>query len=174
MYSMQVGVLLELFCFTIAVALRVQREIKERERLNQALLEKQAEMEAKDLRLKKKEDLQLALQANGEKHPSEFAQKVLAAIGLHLSDPMFGVEELAKAMHLSRVQLHRRVTEETGETASHLILQARLTKATHLLLHTDLPIAQIAWDCGVSEQGYFAKVFKKETGKSPRELRKKE
>ncbi|MBE5920000.1 MAG: helix-turn-helix domain-containing protein [Pseudobutyrivibrio ruminis] len=49
----------------------------------------------------------------------------------------------------------------------------RLKKASALLTETRLPISDIAVNCGFSNQGRFAKIFKEEYGSFPLEYRRK-
>ena len=47
----------------------------------------------------------------------------------------------------------------------------RIEQATFLLDSTDLPITQIATECGFWESSYFTKVFKKYKGTTPKRHR---
>jgi signal transduction histidine kinase/DNA-binding response OmpR family regulator len=47
----------------------------------------------------------------------------------HFADENFGIEQLHLARHVSRVQLHRKLTALTGQSAAHFIRTFRLEKA---------------------------------------------
>jgi transcriptional regulator GlxA family with amidase domain len=49
----------------------------------------------------------------------------------------------------------------------------RLKKAQSLLLDSTQSITAVAFDCGFSDPGYFARVFKQGFGMSPQEWRVK-
>ncbi len=49
--------------------------------------------------------------------------------------------------------------------------QMRISKASSLLLYSNLPISKISTMCGFSDSNYFASVFKKVIGISPSEFR---
>ena len=81
-------------------------------------------------------------------------------------------EEIASRMCISRTHLNRKVKSITGGTTSDLVLSYRIAKAKELLLSTDLPIWEVAEQCGISDPAYFSTLFKKAVGKSPVQLRK--
>ncbi|MBV8390100.1 MAG: helix-turn-helix transcriptional regulator [Mucilaginibacter sp.] len=49
----------------------------------------------------------------------------------------------------------------------------KLKKAKELLQDTGISISSVAIDCGFSDPGYFARVFKQEFGVTPNEWRTK-
>ena len=81
-------------------------------------------------------------------------------------------EEIASRMCISRTHLNRKVKSITGGTTSDLVLSYRISKAKELLLTTDLPVWEVAEQCGISDPAYFCTLFKKAVGKSPGQLRK--
>jgi hypothetical protein len=60
----------------------------------------------------------------------------------------------------------------TGVTLTEYIRNKRLHHAAHLLRTTNLQVQTIATHCGITDLQYFSKLFKKETGKTPKEYRK--
>lgn len=74
---------------------------------------------------------------------------------------------------MSHSQLHRKLEALTNCSPYRFIRLVRLQKAKTLLTNSTLSIAVIALDCGNSDPGYFARVFKQEYGVSPQELRNK-
>lgn len=61
--------------------------------------------------------------------------------------------------HLMKEQLDRTFTEQLG--------QYRIDHARERLIRTSLSIAEIASECGFSDQSYFCKVFHRYTGMTP-------
>lgn len=61
--------------------------------------------------------------------------------------------------------------QETGENLTLYIAGKRMEKAKELLGREDINIAEVAFMVGYDDYTYFSKVFKKHTGKSPREYR---
>ena len=90
----------------------------------------------------------------------------------HLSEAITA-QDIAKFLYLSRPYLSRKFIEETGESLTNFILKAKTEEAKRLLLYTDRTTAAIGMYLGFSSQGHFARVFKKYTGISPREYRRR-
>lgn len=51
------------------------------------------------------------------------------------------------------------------------LTQRRLEYALHLLLTSDLPVAQVAEACGFGDASYFGKRFRKQMGLTPSQYR---
>jgi AraC family L-rhamnose operon regulatory protein RhaS len=92
---------------------------------------------------------------------------------LVLSDLAYGwtVEEMAERLHLSRSVLSEKLRAETGYSPMELLNRLRIEKARTLLRSSGENITSIALECGFSSSQYFASVFKKMEGVSPREYR---
>lgn len=108
----------------------------------------------------------------GQQH-DDFINQALAAIGRHFGDADFGPDELARALCISRTGLYSKLTALTGSSAGALINQVRLEKAQELLLHTDLPIKDIAYRVGYNSPDYFGRTFKERFCATPRAYRNK-
>lgn len=89
----------------------------------------------------------------------------------HIDVPAFGVEELARALAVSRTQLHRKLTQTTGHSAGRFIRDIRLSEAKKRLQQTNHPISEIAYQCGFNDPNYFARLFRQEEGMTPTEFR---
>lgn len=79
----------------------------------------------------------------------------------------------ADKLCLTPKYLSRLVKEKTGRTAKEIILNFVILQARTMLLGTDLNIQQISDTLHFPSQSVFGKFFKKATGLSPREYRKK-
>ena len=90
----------------------------------------------------------------------------------HLDEPDFSVEDLSRAVGMSHSQLHRKMVALTGHSTQKFVRNLRLCKAKELLRQTDLTVAEIAYQTGFSEPGYFTKVFVTEFGATPTEWRR--
>lgn len=96
-----------------------------------------------------------------------FLDRLTAVIGQHLDDTDFTVEILAEAVHMSRVQLHRKLRALTNKTATTFIRDVRLTKAAELLATGEQTVTQVAYAVGFDNLSYFAKVFQEQYGVLP-------
>ena len=80
---------------------------------------------------------------------------IASAVGVHL-------------VHLSR-EFHRYNQCTVGE----LIRRRRVEHACHLLVHTDVSLAEIALSCCFSDQSHFSMMFKRHMGITPAKFRKR-
>jgi len=82
------------------------------------------------------------------------------------------VEDLALEAGLSKYHLIRRFGEVKQMTPGQYLTKVRIEKAFELLLHTDIPIKEIALKVGYMNDNYFNKAFRKVVGVSPGRFRK--
>jgi AraC-like DNA-binding protein len=83
------------------------------------------------------------------------------------------VDEICKAIGISRIQLYRKVKALLGCNVNDYILSVRLHKAKYLLNETEMSIAEIADKVGFSSAAYFSTVFKSKFIVTPSEFRDK-
>ncbi len=76
----------------------------------------------------------------------------------------------ANEMHLSVKSLSKKVKDKLNVTLSQLIRQ-ELIKTAKLLLHTDIPIKEIAFQLGFEETNHFSSFFKHYANQTPTEFR---
>jgi AraC-like DNA-binding protein len=81
---------------------------------------------------------------------------------------------LARSAHLSVNHLLRLFKEATGQSPIDYLVRFRINKARELVAGTDLAITEIGFRTGFSDSNYFTRQFKKVTGFSPREYRKRQ
>ena len=77
------------------------------------------------------------------------------------------LDEVARECNLSVSQFGRTFKRTTGVTPHRWLVQRRLERAKDLLLRSSLPLAEIALDCGFSEQSHFTRTFTRLVGTSP-------
>jgi AraC-like DNA-binding protein len=63
------------------------------------------------------------------------------------------------------------VRRRTGRTVQEWIIERRMAEARTLLEQTNLPVAEVARRVGVSDPGYFSRLFSRIHGISPRKWR---
>ncbi len=106
-------------------------------------------------------------------HDAASVERAQLLIAAHLSDPSFGVAELAARMRLSPRHLSS-LFARLNTTTSQAILEARLSLARRLLLdpvNARRQISSIALACGFDDQSYFARCFRRGVGVTPRKFR---
>ncbi|MEW4427657.1 response regulator [Paenibacillus pabuli] len=97
--------------------------------------------------------------------------KVQKYIEDHLSHGL-SLDELGKVAHLHPVYLSKLFKQETGENVSNYISKKRLERASHLLLDSELRIADISQMVGYKKNQYFIQLFKEEFGVTPYQYRR--
>lgn len=101
-------------------------------------------------------------------------ERLMEAVIENLNNPKFSVEDLAEAVGLSRVQLHRKLKILTGNSTSEFIRNIRLKQAAMLLKEKKVNISQIAYLVGFTNPNLFSIAFKKFYGCSPSEYADRE
>jgi signal transduction histidine kinase/ABC-type sugar transport system substrate-binding protein/AraC-like DNA-binding protein len=102
----------------------------------------------------------------------QFVADFSEIIEKNIDNENFIVEDICKAMGISRMQLHRKVKAILDSNVSDFILSKRLKKAKQLLLNENLTISEITYLVGFSSPNYFSTVFKSKFGISPSEFKK--
>lgn len=83
------------------------------------------------------------------------------------------VQDVAKNLNINRNYLSKIFKQQTGFTLINYLANLRFKKAAKLLSSTNLPFSEISILCGFSDPVSFSASFKKFSGFSPREYRKK-
>lgn len=99
----------------------------------------------------------------------KFLLKFTRYVEDNIENPNLSIEELSKAMFVSRGTLYVKILSFTGETPVEYVRSLKLNKAISLLQKNDLKISQIAYSVGFSNPNYFARAFKAKFNVSPSE-----
>lgn len=99
-----------------------------------------------------------------------FIKKMVAYIEENISKSDLTVESLASHFFLSRSQLYRKTKALTGVPVNEVIRKIRLEKASEMIKAGKGNISEISFKVGFSSPSYFAKCFKEEYGKPPKEV----
>lgn len=83
------------------------------------------------------------------------------------------LNEVANTVHLNPTYLSHVFHKETGITFSEYLMSCRINKAKELLIHSNTKVKEIGALSGFSDHRNFIKMFKKITGMTPQEYRKK-
>lgn len=102
-----------------------------------------------------------------------FMQCVVEFVEQHIDNSDLSVTELAAKLNVSKSGLNRKLKSLLGVAPKEFINKARMNRAVALLHHSDLPVKEIAYRCGFSDQNYFGKCFRAAMGVSPSEYRQK-
>lgn len=97
-------------------------------------------------------------------------QKVLIQINLDLSADL-SLKNLAEYLNVNASYLSYLFHKETGCTLTNYVNQKRMEYAAWMLSSTQLPISTIAQHCGILDDNYFTKLFKKQYDITPTQFR---
>lgn len=81
------------------------------------------------------------------------------------------LEQLASVFHYNTSYLSRLIKKNTGQTLLDILTNLKMSKASDLLLHTNLKIEEIAALSGYQSVDHFSRLFKKTCGTSPQKYR---
>ena len=117
--------------------------------------------------------LRVSLEREGHPRPSSRgglapwqARRVIAYIESNIS-LSFCVADLAGIVQLSISRFSHAFKVSFGQPPLVYVKVRRMRHAQAIMLSTREPLAQIALDCGMSDQAHFSRVFRKVVGISP-------
>mgnify|MGYP001812655166 FL=1 len=84
----------------------------------------------------------------------------------HLGEPLT-MGDLAAQVDLSPRTLNRRFRQATGMSPQAYLQGLRINHARELLKHSNLAVAEIAWQLGLQDASYFSQLFRRHCGMSP-------
>ena len=90
---------------------------------------------------------------------------------LALENIIYTTQEVANKMRMSRSKLNHKINTLTGKSVGSYLKHIKIESAKKMLKNSSLQINEIAFKIGYSEPSLFSKVFKKETGVSPKSFR---
>ena len=103
------------------------------------------------------------------KADEEFLGKLHDFINDNLTNQELDVEQLARAMNMSRPTFYRKIKEVSDLTPNELMNLTRLKKAAELLVEGQHKIYEIADITGFASQHHFARSFQKQFSMTPTE-----
>jgi AraC-like DNA-binding protein len=96
--------------------------------------------------------------------------EVFDVIEQRFAEPL-SLRGVARSVGITPGYLTTLVRRRTGRTVGDWITERRMVRARQLLADTDLPVNDIARLVGLSDPGYFARVFRRNNGVTPRAWR---
>lgn len=118
--------------------------------------------------------LNIALDFRENKKNNKYGDIIVKAreyINRHYAESNLTLNSVAGYVNVSPSHFSTIFSQETGETFIEYLTNARIKKAMELLKTTSLKMTEIAFEVGYNEPHYFSQLFKKVTGKSPKNFR---
>lgn len=98
---------------------------------------------------------------------NEFLQRLIEVVEANLDNEAMDADAFARAVFISRSQLHRKISALTGLSLSEFVRNHRLDRARDMLIQREGSISEIAWRTGFPNAKYFSTCFKERFGKTP-------
>jgi AraC-like DNA-binding protein len=96
-----------------------------------------------------------------------FLGEVNKCIEANISDDKFDANSLSRLMHVSRIQLYRKLKPLIKQSPADYIRSLRLQRAKELLETTDLRVSEVAFQTGFQSPSHFTQVFIQNYGVRP-------
>lgn len=109
------------------------------------------------------------------KLPKNLSREVFAAVQFiaNHSHESIGIDDVAAHVGKSRAYLTRQFRARLGKSINACITETKVRDAKRFLRYSDLSLGEIANALAFASQAYFQSVFKKQTGMTPGEYRKR-
>ncbi|MBP6827263.1 MAG: response regulator, partial [Saprospiraceae bacterium] len=75
----------------------------------------------------------------------DFLRRMLDAVEKHMDESEFSIDDLARTMAMSRIQLYRKLKALTGETPNSFLRSIRLKRAAQLLATHRFQVSEVAY-----------------------------
>ena len=99
-------------------------------------------------------------------------QKLIAFLNTKYTSRL-SLEDIASFMAMNPTAFCRYFKNNTGKTLGQYIMEMRISYACKLLSWTDMPVGQIAYECGYDNMAHFDRYFKTVTSQTPSAYQKK-
>ena len=86
-------------------------------------------------------------------------------------DKSIDLSDVSKIANMTEVSFSRFMKTQTGVGFIDSLLDIRMAHASRLLIDTNQPISEIAYNCGFNNISNFNRLFKKKKGCTPKEFR---
>lgn len=97
----------------------------------------------------------------------KYLDKAIATVEKFIDDPTFTVEQYAKEMFDSRVQLYRKLKGLTGLSPNEFVRNIRIKRAAEILIKEGITVGEVMYRVGFSNRSYFNRCFRQVYDTSP-------
>lgn len=101
----------------------------------------------------------LAVEKNEQNDAFAFKQ----LIEIHIKEKQ-RISDYTELLHINRIALNKAVKNQFNVTATHLLKQRLLIEIKDYLIHSNVTVAEIAYQLNFSEPNHLMRFFKKQTG----------
>ncbi|SDC54851.1 two-component system, response regulator YesN [Paenibacillus sp. UNCCL117] len=105
------------------------------------------------------------------RYSSNAVSRAIRYIEEHYAEQL-SLQQVASHVHLNAAYFSHLFKKETGRSFVNFLIDVRMDKAKLLLSNTNLNVTEVSGKVGYDLPNYFAKLFKINTGLTPKEYRK--
>lgn len=105
-----------------------------------------------------------------ESQKNELVEQVIEYLEYHYAEEM-NLNDIANEFFVAPNYLYKKFKEKKDMTVMQYLENIRMHKAEELLRNTNISVTAVAGMTGYNDSNYFARIFKKNYGLSPREFR---
>ncbi len=98
---------------------------------------------------------------------NQFLVKVKDVVLQNIDNSEYRIDQLERALNLSKMQLYRKLKALTGMSPTIVVRDIRLNEAAKLLKQGELNVSEIAYAVGFNDPSYFTRAFKEKFGVAP-------
>lgn len=114
---------------------------------------------------------EMAVQSEMDEISDRFLAKLEQMVFENISDPNFGVKDMAFRIGISVSVLYRKLRSLKGTTVNEFVKKIRMERAMKLLEAGIYPVNEVAASIGYEDSKYFSREFRKFFGKTPMEVK---
>lgn len=112
------------------------------------------------------------IEVNRDRKISEEAMILKSYIDMHTEENI-SIKALSKLIFRSESQTIRIFRQNFNKTPYDYLLENKINRAKTIILNTNMSIKETAYHLGFADEHYFSGIFRKKTGFSPTEYRKR-
>jgi AraC-like DNA-binding protein len=114
---------------------------------------------------------EMSVQSELDGISGRFLSKLEQMVFENISDPNFGVKDIAFRIGISVSVLYRKLRSLKGITVNEFVKKIRMERAMKLLEAGIYPVNEVAASIGYEDSKYFSREFRKFFGKTPMEVK---
>jgi transcriptional regulator GlxA family with amidase domain len=93
-------------------------------------------------------------------------RRVLEHIEANLAAPLRN-KDLADLVEYSEFHFNVAFRNSLGASPHEFLIRRRIDRARQLMLSTDMPLCEVAFECGLADQAHMTRLFRRFVGESP-------
>ena len=116
--------------------------------------------------------IQLQIQRNIKaSHMSPLVKDIVKYVSEHYTESL-SLKTVAEATYFSPSYCENRFKKEMGKSIINYLIDVRISEAKNLISGSDMPLSDVSERVGFEDYNYFARIFKKRVGYTPRQYRR--